>query len=143
MDSILAGSADLTLDGNNAGTPGLFAFNGTNTYSGTFLATRNAIVDFDQSYSSASLNLATGTQLKLDGSVTLTFMNVTFGATALAAGTYSFAALNSAYDAFIVDGGSGSLIVGGSAIPEPSSAALLLGLVFAGFAVVRRPGKRG
>jgi hypothetical protein len=56
----------------------------------------------------------------------VTFASVSIGGTTLANGTYSFATLNSDFNAFFTDGGSGSITVG--AIPEPSTYAALLGL---------------
>jgi hypothetical protein len=56
----------------------------------------------------------------------VTFASVSIGGTTLTNGTYSFATLNSTFDAFFANGGSDSITVG--AIPEPSTYAALLGL---------------
>jgi len=76
--------------------------------------------------------------LVLDGIMTLdqdhTFGIVQIDGDTLAAGTYSFADLNTAYDAFFEDGGTGSLTV----VPEPSVYALFSGLLAFGWLAMRR-----
>ncbi len=132
IDSIMTGGGNLTLTGG-----GPFVLNASgSSYSGTFLGVSNVITDFNQSYAASSLNLASGSMLQLDGGIDLTFANVTFGATTLAPGTYTYAFLNSTYDAFLVDGGSGSLTV--AAVPEPTTTALLIGAGLTGLILVRR-----
>ena len=51
-----------------------------------------------------------------------TFGLIEIDGVSLATGTYSFADLNSTYDAFFADGGTGSLTV----VPEPSYVSLLI-----------------
>ncbi len=117
--SMLTGSADLIIQG--TGTA-IFT-DDVSTFSGSLLGTSGVILDFDESYSFASLNLDASSQLLLDDDVNLVFQGVTFGATSLDAGVYTFAELNEDFDAFLVDGGSGTVTVG--VIPEPASLALL------------------
>lgn len=117
INSAITGGSNLTVEG-----AGLAILNNaSSTFSGTFFGTSSVILDFDTSYAASSLNLASGTQLKLNDNANIAFQNVTFGATELGAGTYTFAELNTAYDSFIVNGGSGTLTV----IPEPASLALV------------------
>ncbi|MDQ8207303.1 PEP-CTERM sorting domain-containing protein [Coraliomargarita sp. SDUM461003] len=91
-------------------------------------------IKFDVDYDIAS---STKT-LALDGIMILdqnhTFGIVQIDGDTLAAGTYSFADLNTAYDAFFEDGGTGSITV----VPEPSVYALLSGLLVFAWIAVRR-----
>ncbi|MDQ8207516.1 hypothetical protein QEH52_08350 [Coraliomargarita sp. SDUM461003] len=81
----------------------------------------NFDVDYDINNTTKALNL--------DGIMILdqdhTFGMVQIDGDTLAAGTYSFEDLNSSYDAFFVDGGTGSLTV----VPEPSYFALSLAIL--------------
>ena len=73
--------------------------------------------------------------LSMSGIMTLdqdhTFGSIDIGGSALAAGTYTFAELNSTYDSYFADGGTGSLTV----VPEPSYFSMaLFALGIVGFA---------
>jgi len=70
--------------------------------------------------SAGGLDLRTGTVLTLGSN--LTFNSLTIGGASLGAGVYSYATLNSTYDSFFANGGSGSITV----IPEPASGMLVL-----------------
>ncbi len=137
INSAMTGSANLTLTGNNS-TGSIFNLNGAgSTFSGSFLGTNQAIVDFDQSYGSASLILlATANQAQLKLDTNLSFQSVTFGATTLSPGTYTGAALKSSYGSFITtDSLNGSTL---TVVPEPSTTALLIGAGLTGLAAMRR-----
>lgn len=88
-------------------------------------------------------NLTTGGELHLEtGSIltlnrNLTFTGLSIGGTALAAGqTYTFSQLNTSYDAYFSDIGSGSITI--LAIPEPSTYAALLAAFAGAVAMGRR-----
>ncbi len=116
IESQLGGAADLTLQGE-----GTMSFtNAASTYSGSFLGTSSVIADFDQSYALSSIRLDSGSQLRIDNS--LTFQGVNFGGTDLAAGVYTVAALESSFGAFIADDSAGATL---TVVPEPASLALL------------------
>jgi hypothetical protein len=137
IDSILSGSVNLTLTGNNA-TDAVIVLNGAgSTFSGSFLGTNQAIVDFNQSYNSASLNLLTTAnqaQLRLD--TNLTFQSVTFGATTLSPGVYTGATLKSTFASFVTaDSLNGSTL---TVVPEPSTIVLLIGAGLVGLVFLRR-----
>jgi hypothetical protein len=137
LNSILSGSANLTLTGNNA-TGAVIVLNGaSSSFSGSFLGTNRAIVDFNQSYNFASLNLlATANQSQLRLDTNLSFQSVTFGATTLAAGTYTGAALKSSYASFITtDSLDGSTL---TVVPEPGTTAVIIGAALVGVIFMRR-----
>lgn len=91
----------------------------------------NSVLNFGNDLVSGGGLVALGTsRIALDQNVT--FASVTLDGVSLAAGTYSFTALNLAFDDIFVDGGSGSIHV----VPEPASAALVL--AGAGLALGRR-----
>lgn len=129
----LTGAGDLTT-GFNATSRGVVSVANAAGYTGNIVASIGRL-DFNSSFSSAGgLVLNSGSELVLDQN--LSFTSVTIGSTVLAEGTYTFAQLNSAYDAYFVNGGSGSITV--SAIPEPSTFAALAGVVALGAVGLRR-----
>lgn len=108
---------------------------GTGTLAGvTFAATTATAYTGTISLSSFNLNfnndLTTHGGLNLSGTgvltldQNLTFASVSIGGTALAAGSYSFSDLNSSFDAFFTNGGSGSITV--ASLPEPSAFVLIV-----------------
>ena len=88
-------------------------------------------LNYDLNNPTGALTLA-GTTSKLVLDQNLTFGSVSINGSSLAPGFYSFAALNSSFDANIVDGGTGSITV----IPEPTVP--LLALIGAGALFTRR-----
>jgi len=129
FDSSIAGFSNLTLTGTSASKVQL---NGGGTFSGTFFTTQSVETTIGASFSNATFDFATGTELLFAGDYTIG--GLIFNGTALAAGEYSFATLNSTYDAFIADGGSGNLTV----VPEPGSFALIGGFLALGAVMIRR-----
>ena len=113
IDSSIAGSSDLTLTG--TGATARVRLNGGGAFSGTFFVTESVETTIGASFSNADFSFATGTELFFDGNYTIA--GLTFDTTSLAAGVYSFADLNTTYDAFIVEGGSGSLTSSQSPAP--------------------------
>ncbi len=93
----------------------------------------DTLVKFDADYDISNPTKS----LVMDGVMTLdqdhTFGSVSIAGNALAAGTYSFADLNSSYDTNFADGGTGSITV----VPEPGSLALLV-VAMAGFLALTR-----
>lgn len=89
-------------------------------------------VDYDWS-TSGSLTLNTNGVLILDQA--LTVGSLTIGGSPLGAGNYSFSFLNTNYDAFFQNGGSGSITV----VPEPSIFGLFLLGAVGMMALRRRP----
>ncbi|MDF3129644.1 PEP-CTERM sorting domain-containing protein [Kiritimatiellaeota bacterium B1221] len=87
-------------------------------------------VDYDISNPTKSLDMSGVMTLDQDH----TFGSVSIAGDVLAAGTYTFADLNSSYDANFVDGGTGSITV----IPEPGSIVLLFVGMTGLFALTRR-----
>lgn len=78
-------------------------------------------LDYNLTNPTGSLTLQdTLSKLILDQN--LTFGAVTINGTPLSVGTHTFAELNAAFDANIVDGGTGNIIV----VPEPSAFAMVL-----------------
>ncbi len=129
-DALTIGSSSNAFNGewrvnqHNGETPmGFFATgNGSLGNADVFIDTGIAFdVDYDINNSTKSL--------VMNGIMTLdqdhTFGIVQIDGDTLAAGTYSFADLNTAYDAFFADGGTGSLTV----VPEPGSFALVSGML--------------
>lgn len=107
----------------------------TGTLSWGSATNQNVVLDFNSTFASAgSLIARANDRINLDQN--LTFSSVTIAGTTLTAGTYSFATLNSTFDAVFVDGGSGSITVG--AIPEPSTYAAVSGAAVLGLALWRR-----
>ncbi|HYE21197.1 MAG TPA: hypothetical protein VEA69_22310 [Tepidisphaeraceae bacterium] len=104
---------------------------------GNFAALNITGGSFDADY---DINTATGTLSLTGGAMTLdqnhSFAAVTINGDALAPGTYTFADLNTAYDARFADGGTGAITV---AVPEPAAASVL---VVSAFAVVGRRSAR-
>jgi hypothetical protein len=84
-------------------------------------------IDYDyNAFNPTSVLTLNGTTSKLVLDQNLTFGGVTINGTALTPGLHTFAELNSAFNANIVDGGNGTITV----VPEPSAlTASLLGLV--------------
>jgi hypothetical protein len=111
-------------------------------FSGTFRiggGESSATVSFGQSYALPSASVSMGQYsttdiLNLNGDLTVGAFS--FGATVFEVGSYSLAALNGSYGNGSQFTGTGNLIVG--AIPEPSSSAVLAGLVVAGAVLSRR-----
>jgi len=86
--------------------------------------------------SGGGLSLSGSAQINLDQNVK--FASLSIGGTQLAPGTYSFDYLNSHYDSYFVDGGSGSITV-----PEPASLGLVaLGTMLTASRRRRRNGAR-
>jgi autotransporter-associated beta strand protein len=77
--------------------------------------------DYDFSLATGGLTLLTGSAVILDQS--LSFTGLTIAGNSFSPGTYDYATLKTAYPAIFADGGSGQISV--SAIPEPSSLALI------------------
>ena len=141
----LTGSGDMHmgLDGKGSSTLGsTLALSATNAsaYTGDIIVYGGTSMDFNSTFTSGGgLQLLTGAILTLDQN--LSFTSATIGGTALSAGTYTFANLNSAYDAYFANGGSGSITVL-SSIPEPSATVALLGAAALSFACRRRHASR-
>lgn len=118
----LTGNGNFTLKNSvNNGTVQLTVGNASG-YTGdiTFDASRVNILEFKNDLiSGGGLVLGTNSQINLKQNVT--FETVEINGSFLAAGTYPYAALNSTYDSYFVDGGSGSITV----VPEPGTLALL------------------
>jgi len=131
----LTGSGGFTIDANSGSTrPIKISIDDATGYTGDF-GFANGLIDFDNDFASGgSLTLSGTSVLVLDQSVS--FTAVTINGTSLAAGTYSFADLNAAFDAFFADGGTGSITV--AAVPEPASAATLAGAALLGLVALRR-----
>lgn len=115
----LTGGSSLTftgLDGND-----FFNMTLTNglSYTGAMILS-DGTLNFNNNLATAgSLTLNTSTVLVLDQN--LTFSGLTIGATSLGAGTYTYEYLNTNYDAFFAEGGSGQIMV----VPEPATWGLL------------------
>lgn len=158
----LVGSHTITVtNGNTASANSRLFLKGTGSpdFSGDWIITNNAKVVANVANSMGTGNIhvaATGSldlnyalnnpnsSLTLDGLLVLdqdlTFSQVTIAGQSLAAGsTYSFAELNSLFDANFADGGSGSITV--AAVPESASAVLLAAGV-AGLLIRRKSGVR-
>lgn len=131
----LTGSGGFTADANSGSTrPIKISIENAAGYTGD-LGFANGLVDFDSAIDSGgSLTLTGSSVLVLDQSVS--FTAVTINGTPLTAGTHSFESLNTAFDSFFADGGSGSITV--AAVPEPSATAALAGSALLGFATLRR-----
>lgn len=98
-----------------------------------------SIFDPDANWTTTgSLTINTSASLVLDDAdQVLTVGALTIGGAAVEAGVYSYAQLNDTYGAFIADGGQSSAsVVVGSAVPEPSSALVLVALT--GVAALRK-----
>jgi hypothetical protein len=116
LNSLLTGSSDLTLEG-----PGRVVLgDAVSTFSGTFIGISDILADFDQSYSASSLDLSSGSQIRIDSN--LIFQSVTFGGTPLAPNTYLVSDLNSTFGSFIDDSSSGLTL---TVVPQPTSLAML------------------
>jgi MYXO-CTERM domain-containing protein len=114
----LFGSGDFAMDPTSqAGRTLFLSVTDATAYTGGFGFDRGVINFENNLVSGGSLTLSGTAVVTLDQSVT--FSSVTISGTALAAGFHSFDSLNSAFDAFFTDGGTGGITV--SAIPEPSS----------------------
>jgi len=129
----LLGSGNL-LFGTSAST---FTFSGINatSYTGNMVLGTGSSLTFSSNpsdwISGGGLILNTGSVVALNRN--LTFTSLTIGGVNVNPGTYSYAQLNSTYDAFFTNTGSGSITV--SAIPEPATTGLL---IFAGLALMLR-----
>jgi len=124
----LSGSGDMLvgINGPGADSPSTVALSASNAsaYTGDIVVYSGSSMDFNGTFTSGGgLSLLSGAVLTLDQS--LTFTSLSIGGSLLSAGTYSFATLNSAYDAYFANGGSGSITV--AAVPEPSAFASVLG----------------
>ncbi len=130
----LSGAADI-VTGGGAGSRSVFTATDATAFTGNIVHSAGRL-DFDNNLvSSGGLILNNGTELVLDQNLTFTFL--TIGGTSFdSPGTYSFTQLNTAYDAFFVNGGSGSITI--APIPEPASAAALVGAFALGCATLRR-----
>jgi hypothetical protein len=93
-----------------------------------FTVNSGGTLDIQYNYAggvSSDLAIDTGGLFNLDDGTAHTFQSVTLGGSALAAGVYTYSSLSPTQQAFFTDGalGTGSITV----VPEPTSAALLLG----------------
>ncbi len=131
----LTGAGGFTIDsGSGTGRPVQISVTDASAYTGAFNF-GNGSIDFNS-------DIASGGSLSLSGSAVLTldqnlsFTAVTINGVSLGAGLHSFAELDAAFDSFFAAGGAGSITV--SAIPEPSTYAIVAGTLFLGFAIWRR-----
>ena len=110
------GSATLRT-GNGTGATGYYGFTitGASGYAGTFQSTFGT-TDWknDADLSSATYEIVTAGYEHVILNSDITVKALTIGSTGYAAGTYSFATLNTAHDSSFVDGGTGSITVLGS-----------------------------
>lgn len=133
----LLGSNDLVFGQSLSGTaPSTITFSATNaaTFTGDLVlsGTNSSLTFGNNLVTSGGLILNTGSIVTLNKD--LTFTALTIGGINLAPGTYSFATLNSTYDAYFANIGSGSITVLAAA-PEPATAALF---IFAGLTLIFR-----
>ena len=137
----LTGSGDFVFGKLATGTlaPSALTFQATNAtnYTGNiYLFGTSSSLTFTQNLiSGGGLFLETGSILTLNRS--LTFTGLSIAGSVLSPGTYTFSQLNTDYDAFFANGGSGSITVLGS-IPEPSTYAMVLAVLAGAFATIRR-----
>ena len=138
----LTGSGDLILGKSGGGTAAVstltFQAATATAFTGNIhlFGTGTTLAFTQNLVSGGGLTLETGSILTLAGNRNLTFTSLTIGGTALAANTYTFAQLNSDYDAYFADGGSGSITI--IPIPEPAAYAVILTLIAAGRVMMRR-----
>lgn len=124
----LRGASDLVFGKSLNGTitPSTFTFSAINATSYTgdvvLMGSASSLKFSNNLISSGGLVLGTGSIVTLERN--LTFTSLTIGGINLAPGTYSYSTLNSTYDAYFANGGSGSITV--AAIPEPATAGLLI-----------------
>lgn len=130
----LSGSGDLLMEyesGSDAGTRSI-SFGSVGAYSGTISLTEGLTLDFGSSVNfGGGLTIDAISDLNVDQTLTFNSGALTANGVVIADGTYTGAALDGLGSNFINDGG--TLII--TAVPEPSSAALL-GL--GGFALIFR-----
>lgn len=100
--------------------------------SGNLTVNAGGKFDADSAIDSPSATFTLLGQMVLDQSVS--FGTIIINGDTLAPGTYTFAELNTAYDAQFADGGTGTLTV----VPEPAS----LGMVALSLLALRRPRRR-
>lgn len=129
----LTGSANITTSG-GSGSRSVFSATNALGYTGNILHSQGRLDFNNDLISSGGLSLSSGAELILDQN--LTFTSVSIGGSALTAGTYTFSNLNTTYDAYFMEGGSGSITV--APIPEPATFAILGGVIVLGFAASRR-----
>lgn len=98
--------------------------------SGALLFTNNLVA------TSASLNIATGSSVNLTHSISVSAL--TIAGDVLANGTYSYADLSTTYGSIFTAGDINGQIVVGTSIPEPSSFALIAGVLSLGVIAGRR-----
>ncbi|MFH1499765.1 MAG: PEP-CTERM sorting domain-containing protein [Verrucomicrobiota bacterium] len=130
-----------TYTGNTTLTNGQFVVGATGTLgnSDTFVSTAaTLILESNAALNDTSnLTLQSGSILQLDFTGTDSVAGITIAGSTLAAGTYDATALSG----FGVSAtGTGSFTI--AAIPEPSTAALLVGLSAVGLALARRDGRK-
>jgi len=151
FSAALTGSGALTLNGANTGNEFRFS-SGSSTYSGDWTVNTGYLRGIgNHSLGSGNITIGAGARLDADyainnrnSSLTLngemvldqshTFGSVIIGGTKLAVGTYTFTQLNTAYDAYFVNGGTGSITV----VPEPQ----LVGLGVVGMGVLAAKRRR-
>lgn len=107
-------------------------------FSGTFsLIGGSLLLSKDLAAANASLAISSGTLVNLTHSITVASLSI--AGNNLADGTYSYTYLNNNYGAIFTAGDAlnGQIVVG-SAIPEPSTSAALVGVGVLGLAFLRR-----
>jgi hypothetical protein len=130
-NSDFSGTWNLTrVSGSGASTPYLDAQVLGSLGTGNIIVGTGLILDLDYDRTNYLSTLTLNGLLTLDQ--TLGFRDVIIGGTPLADGIYSFATLNTLYDAYFVDGGTGLLLVNA---PEPATLTLL---ALGGLGLLRR-----
>ncbi|HSI08200.1 MAG TPA: autotransporter-associated beta strand repeat-containing protein [Rariglobus sp.] len=117
-------------------TTGTFGTGGVTVATGAFLTAGNAASFADQaSLTFSSTSTASSINLSFTGSDTIGAVYDSISATYLAAGTYTSSQLNTFFSSSVF-AGTGSLTI--SAVPEPSTYAVIFGALALGATVIRR-----
>lgn len=123
----IADTSGLVMDG------GTFSTGGFNETLGTLTVTANSIIDLGNAAASAALVFADSRSMTWTASISLSFVNFTEGVDTIRIGTTSGGLTSEQLAAITINGSAAVIDASGfltaSAVPEPSSYALILGAI--------------